>query len=156
MISRDGDTNIPPAPRLHPRGHDIPLPLSAPQLPRTVLARSTSGSAAQALKAAADELREKQRFMRTPAWEDFSSEEQAKFMHEVYVHHPVLLYPPPLHKSAIFVASPLIPFPNILPVLLLPPFLFSRAYQISYVNRQNQSAGFSSAVASGPLSSHAN
>ena len=95
MISRDGDTNIPPAPRLHPRGHDIPLPLSAPQLPRTVLARSTSGSAAQALKAAADELREKQRFMRTPAWEDFSSEEQAKFMHEVYVHHPVLLYPPP-------------------------------------------------------------
>ncbi|KAK7757019.1 hypothetical protein SLS62_001035 [Diatrype stigma] len=88
------DLNAPPAPPPHHRPRhphhwqrrgqrpagDIPLPASAPRLPRSVLGPPSSSATA---RTPAEELHEKTRFMKSTEWEMLASEEQAKYIHEV-------------------------------------------------------------------------
>ncbi len=64
------------------RRHDIPLPPSAPALPRTVLGGHGCSRAAAA-RTAAEDLRERQQFMKAPEWDMLASDVQAKYAHEV-------------------------------------------------------------------------
>ncbi|RYP46479.1 hypothetical protein DL768_007312 [Monosporascus sp. mg162] len=58
---------------------DIPLPASA-TLPRSVLAAHDKSG-----RATAEELREKMRYMKSPEWRTLPSEEQTKYIHEVFL-----------------------------------------------------------------------
>ncbi|RYP06039.1 hypothetical protein DL764_003402 [Monosporascus ibericus] len=75
--SGDGGMSTSPLVARRPRRRDIPLPASA-TLPRSVLAAHDSSG-----RATAEELREKMRYMKSPEWVALSSEEQAKYIHEV-------------------------------------------------------------------------
>ncbi|RYP55717.1 hypothetical protein DL771_012458 [Monosporascus sp. 5C6A] len=79
-VDASGDVDMPPplAPPRHLR-RDMPLPASA-TLPRSVLAAHDSSG-----RAAAEELREKTQYMKSPEWATLSSEEQTKYIHEVFL-----------------------------------------------------------------------
>ncbi|RYP89919.1 hypothetical protein DL770_003940 [Monosporascus sp. CRB-9-2] len=77
--SGGGDMSTSPLAAHRPPRRDIPLPPSA-SLPRSVLAAHDSSG-----RAAAEELREKMRYMKSPEWMTLSPEEQTKYIHEVFL-----------------------------------------------------------------------
>lgn len=79
-------------PRPHRGGSDIPLPAAAPRLPRSVLGPPAAGAGSAATPT--EELREMLRFMKSAEWEALASDDQAKYIHEVYVVVAVVLSTP--------------------------------------------------------------
>ncbi|EMR63336.1 hypothetical protein UCREL1_9762 [Eutypa lata UCREL1] len=75
MMTRSGI----PFPRRSRRPGDIPLPSSASRLPRSVLVPPTTA------RTPVEELREMTRFMKSAEWETLGSEEQTKYIHEVFL-----------------------------------------------------------------------
>ncbi|RYP11638.1 hypothetical protein DL767_011115 [Monosporascus sp. MG133] len=77
--SGGGGMSTSPLVTRRPPRRDIPLPVSA-TLPRSVLAADDSSG-----RATVEELQEKMRYIKSPEWMTLSSEEQRKYMHEVFL-----------------------------------------------------------------------